>query len=103
VYLLLDEPLQHLDLRHQLQTMNLLRELAAKQGKAVLMVLHDMLWVARYCDQVLLLHDQGHTVNGAAAAVLTRENLEALYQCGLRQYGAGQDAHFIPGGIERSV
>lgn len=97
VYLLLDEPLQHLDLRHQLQTMNLLRELAAKRGKVVLMVLHDMLWVTRYCDQVLLLHDQGLIVSGAAAAVLTRENLEALYHCGLRQYGAGQDAHFIPG------
>jgi len=97
VYLLLDEPLQHLDLRHQLQTMNLLRELAAKRGKVVLMVLHDMLWVTRYCDQVLLLHDQGLIVSGAAAAVLTREILEALYHCGLRQYGAGQDAHFIPG------
>ena len=97
VYLLLDEPLQHLDLRHQLQTMNLLRELATKRGKVVLMVLHDMLWVTRYCDQVLLLHDQGLIVSGAAAAVLTRENLEALYHCELRQYGAGQDAHFIPG------
>ena len=96
MYLLLDEPLQHLDLRHQLQTMNLLRELAAKRGKAVLMVLHDMLWVARYCDQVLLLHDQGQTVTGATASVLTRENLETLYQCGLREYGAGHDAHFIP-------
>ncbi|HWN30763.1 MAG TPA: ABC transporter ATP-binding protein [Burkholderiales bacterium] len=97
VYMLLDEPLQHLDLRHQLQTMNLLRELATKRGKVVLMVLHDMLWVTRYCDQVLLLHDQGLIVSGAAAAVLTRENLEALYHCELRQYGAGQDAHFIPG------
>ncbi len=97
VYLLLDEPLQHLDLRHQLQTMDLLRDLAANQDKAVLMVLHDMLWVARYCDQVLLLCDQGDTVSGAASAVLTRENLEALYQCELRQYGAGHDAHFIPG------
>ena len=96
MYLLLDEPLQHLDLRHQLQTMNLLRELAAKRGKAVLMVLHDMLWVARYCDHVLLLHDQGQTVTGATASVLTRENLETLYQCGLREYGAGHDAHFIP-------
>ena len=96
VYLLLDEPLQHLDLRHQLQTMNLLRELAAKRGKAILMVLHDMLWVARYCDQVLLLHDQGRAVSGATASVLTRENLEELYQCRLQEFGAGQDMHFIP-------
>ncbi|HXZ97113.1 MAG TPA: ABC transporter ATP-binding protein [Burkholderiales bacterium] len=95
-YLLLDEPLQHLDLRHQLQTMNLLRELAGKRRKAVLMVLHDMLWIARYCDQVLLLFDEGRAVSGTTAAVLTRENLETLYQCGLREFGAGRDAHFIP-------
>ncbi|HYA19657.1 MAG TPA: ABC transporter ATP-binding protein [Burkholderiales bacterium] len=96
VYFLLDEPLQHLDLRHQLETMSLLRELAVKRGKAVLMVLHDMLWIARYCDQVLLLFEEGRAVSGTTASVLTRENLEALYDCGLREFGTGTDAHFIP-------
>ncbi len=75
----LDEPLQHLDLRHQADMMALFRELANQQARAVVMVLHEPWWAARYCSHALLLFEDGHTLGGAAEAVLTPENLEKLY------------------------
>lgn len=93
---LLDEPLQHLDLRHQLAAMTLFRELAG-QGSAVMMVLHDIAWADRYCDQVLMLFDNGRVLAGPTRELLTRPNLEALYQCSLEEFGAGSKRHFIPG------
>lgn len=95
-YLLLDEPLQHLDLRHQLEAMELLRGLAAGEGKALVMVLHETLWAGRYCDHLVLLHDGGCAVSGPAAGLLTHASLEALYGCALAEVGGGGMRHFVP-------
>jgi len=83
---LLDEPLQHLDLRYQLFAMMLFKELAAK-GSAVMMVLHDITWVSRYCDHVLMLFENGRFLAGSVRELLTRDNLEELYQCSLDEFG----------------
>jgi len=77
----LDEPLQHLDLRHQAEMMALFRELAQRDGGAVVMVLHEPWWAVRYCTHALLLFGDGQTLGGAAQVVLTGENLEKLYGC----------------------
>lgn len=77
----LDEPLAHLDLRHQADAMGMLRRLAAERGRAVVTVLHEAHWAARYCDRVLLLGPDGRTEAGAARDLLTRERLADLYQC----------------------
>jgi len=95
-YYLLDEPLQHLDLRHQLFAMTLFRELAM-QGSAVMMVLHDITWASRYCDHVLMLFDNGRTLAGSTEEILSRSNLETLYQCSLEESGTGSARHFVPG------
>lgn len=100
-YLLLDEPLQHLDLRHQFEAMELLRRLATSDGKALVMVLHDTLWAGRYCDHLVLLHDGGGAVCGAAAQLLTHGNLERLYRCSLNEVGSGNMRHFVPGPGQR--
>ena len=93
---LLDEPLQHLDIRHQVQTMRILAELK-EQGKALVMALHDMLWAQRCCDQVLLLFPNGQVQHGAAHELLTRTNLEALYQCPLYESEVEGERCFVPG------
>ncbi|MBI2312049.1 MAG: ABC transporter ATP-binding protein [Betaproteobacteria bacterium] len=95
-FLLLDEPLQHLDLRHQLEAMELLRELAAGEGKALVMVLHETLWAGHYCDHLVLLHDGGRAVSGPAADLFTHASLEALYGCALAEVGGGGLRHFVP-------
>ena len=92
--LLLDEPLQHLDLRHQLQAMRLIRAVTAGGGAAVV-VLHDLTFAA-HCDRVLMLYGDGRHAQGAAAGMLTPSRLEALYGCRLALCGNGSGAHVMP-------
>jgi iron complex transport system ATP-binding protein len=93
---LLDEPLQHLDLRHQTQVMRLFMQ-QREQDQALVMVLHDMLWAQRCCDRVLLMFQDGTVLHGAAQDLLTRANLEALYQCRLRELDVGGERCLVPG------
>jgi iron complex transport system ATP-binding protein len=85
--LLLDEPLQHLDLRHQAVVM---RTLAARAsaGKAVLAALHEPGQAALHCAFSVLLYDAGRASLGRSSDMLTQANLEALYQCRLEAAGA---------------
>lgn len=84
--LLLDEPLQHLDLNHQAQVMRTLSERAAS-GKTVLAALHEPGHAARYCGYSVLLYDAGRASLGRSSDMLTQDNLEALYQCRLEAAG----------------
>jgi iron complex transport system ATP-binding protein len=84
--LLLDEPLQHLDLRHQAQVMRTLSALAAG-GRTVLAALHEPGHAARHCGFSLLLYDAGRASPGRSSDMLTQTNLEALYQCRLEAAG----------------
>ena len=92
----LDEPLQHLDLGHQAEALRLFRRLAAEEGRTVLMVLHETLWAGRFCDHALLLYDNGEIASGTAAELLTGENLERLYQCGLRELSTEGGRCWVP-------
>ena len=93
--MLLDEPLQHLDLRHQLQTLERVRGAVSGTGKAALLVLHDLTFAGR-CDRVLMLYGDGRYAAGTAAELLQPAKLEELYGCRVRAYGEGPHAHFIP-------
>lgn len=95
-YFFLDEPLQHLDLAHQLAVMEQFRMLARDRGKTVVMVLHDTLWPGRYCGHALLLHDDGRAVSGEASALLTRDALQTLYRCALRTLETPHGPYFVP-------
>ena len=76
--LIVDEPLASLDPGHQIDVMDLLRAEAAAGG-TVIVVLHDLTFAARYCDRLLLI-DKGRVMaDGAPAAVLTADRLQAVY------------------------
>lgn len=92
---LMDEPLQHLDLRYQARAMRVFAQLKA-EGRALLMVLHDVLWAQRCCDHVMLQYADGQVLQGAANELLTRPRLEALYQCPLRELEVDGERCFIP-------
>lgn len=92
---LLDEPLAHLDLGHQVAIMRLVARLAAG-GRAVMMALHEPLWAARVCGHAVLLYDSGGLREGPTQAVLTQEHLEALYGCRLEPAAGARAPVFIP-------
>ena len=93
--MLLDEPLQHLDLRHQLQALERVREAVRDAGKAALVVMHDLAFAGRF-DRVLLLYGDGRHAAGPARELLEAGRLAGLYGCKVRAFGDGTDAHFIP-------
>lgn len=82
---LLDEPLAHLDLNHQLAVLALFTRLARAEGVAVVMVLHDPNLALRFCDQALLLYGDSRHRIGPAQEVLREDVLSDLYGCRLRR------------------
>lgn len=93
---LLDEPLQHLDLKHQAGLLRLVRQLAQNDRATVIMVLHDALWTARVCSHALLIFGDGTTLAGPAGAVATQANLERLHGCALEDVAGAGDRCFLP-------
>ena len=73
-----DEPVSALDLGHQLQTMQLLRDFS-RENRAALVVLHDLSLAARYCDRLYLINNGKIAAHGAVAAVLSPKNLADVY------------------------
>ena len=77
-YLFADEPVASLDPAHQLQVMDILKS-EAREGKGVMVVLHDLGLALRYCDHLILLHE-GRTVGqGEPEAILNEENLNRVF------------------------
>ncbi len=77
--LLLDEPVQQLDLLHQLEVMAFVRDFTRRGGTAGVVVLHDLSLAARYCDTVALLSGGQIVASGPPASVLTADNLRTVY------------------------
>lgn len=92
----LDEPLQHLDLPHQLAVMQLFRQLARDAGKTVVMVLHDIFWASRFCGHALLIHDKGKIIYGDTASMITQHSMENLYQCHFQTASTSDGNYFLP-------
>jgi len=93
---LLDEPIAHLDLKHQIAMLELFAGAARDQGAAVAMVLHEPALAWRYCDRALLIHDNGFTESGPTREMLTVDRLSALYQYPLQALESDGRISFIP-------
>ncbi len=77
--LLLDEPTVHLDLRHQVQTMELLLDLNERDGATVLAVLHDLSLAAHFFPRLVLI-DRGRIVaDGSPSDVLGPDRLRDVF------------------------
>jgi iron complex transport system ATP-binding protein len=77
--LLLDEPTTYLDLRYQLEFMELLAEWRRETGVTIIAVLHDLNLTAQFCDYLLVLKDGTVEGTGAASGLLTEERIRLVY------------------------
>ena len=93
---LLDEPTNHLDLRRQIQILELVSARARERQGALMMVLHDVNLLNRYCTHGLLMLGEGRALLGPVAAVVNKENLESLYQCQVDALRAGDKTLYVP-------
>lgn len=82
--LLLDEPINHLDPHHQIDSLRLFRA-KADAGRAVIMSLHDAGLAARFSDQALLLFGNGEWLYGPTGEVLTQQTITRLYGVAVRE------------------
>ncbi len=78
--LLLDEPTTFLDLTHQLEVLDLLRELNRTRGTTVVMVLHDLNLAARYADHLVVMADGRVLAEGAPTDVITPDVLAEAFR-----------------------
>lgn len=91
--MLLDEPLANLDIAHQFEMLQLLRDINREQHKTLLLVIHDLNMALQYCDSLLLLHHGGIRFQGSIAEGLTPDNIEEVF---------GVRATLTPGTIQLS-
>ena len=77
--LLLDEPLNNLDMKHAVQIMRALRRLCDEQGRTVILVIHDINFAANYSDHIVAMQGGAVRFSGPAHEVVTEERLRALY------------------------
>lgn len=95
--LFLDEPISSLDIKHQLQIMQIARRYA-DAGGGVVAILHDLNLTAHYADHVVLMSQGRVHASGAPKKVLTPENLETVYGCPMAvgQVPPGMDFFVLP-------
>jgi iron complex transport system ATP-binding protein len=77
--LLLDEPISALDIRHQLQVLEIVRDLTRARGLATVIVVHDLNAAIRFADDLALLHQGRLVAHGAPDRVLTAQTLKDVF------------------------
>jgi len=92
-WLIADEPVASLDPAHQLSVLRKM-EAVARAGAGVALVLHDVNHAARIADDIMLIKDGSIVAHGPAAAVLTPEILQQVFDVPFRRI-AGETAFLI--------
>ncbi|MFD2044297.1 ABC transporter ATP-binding protein [Ornithinibacillus salinisoli] len=78
-YILLDEPLNNLDMRHSVQIMKTLRRLVDELGKTILIVIHDINFASCYSDHIVALKDGKIVKQGRTCDVIDQCVLKDIY------------------------
>ncbi|VEF48246.1 ABC transporter ATP-binding protein [Bacillus freudenreichii] len=78
-YILLDEPLNNLDMKHSVQIMKILRRLVDELGKTVVIVLHDINFASVYSDRIVAMKNGKVVKDGQTEEVIQSEALKEIY------------------------
>jgi iron complex transport system ATP-binding protein len=93
---LLDEPVNHLDPRHQIALLRLVCARTRQAGHLNLLVLHDVNLALRFCSHGLLLLVDGGTRHGPLADILDTATLAMIYGCAMREIRSDGERLFFP-------
>lgn len=78
-YILLDEPLNNLDMNHAVQLMKTLRRLVEEEHKTILLVIHDINFAATYADEIVAMKNGAIFAHGTMEEMIQPHILNALY------------------------
>lgn len=77
--LLLDEPTSNLDIKRQLEVMDIVKELVRTKRITAIVAIHDLNLASRYSDRMIMMKDGKIVIAGDPGEVLTAEKIEAIY------------------------
>jgi len=83
-YVLLDEPLNNLDMKHSVQIMKVLRNLVDDLGKTVVLVLHDINFASCYSDDVIAMRNGRIVSHGPVCDIIASGVLRDVYEMDIR-------------------
>lgn len=93
--LLLDEPTTALDIKYQLEIINILDRLNRQDGMTLILAMHDLHLASKYCRRLILI-DQGNIVkDGTPEEVLQKEILESVYGVKLKVFHDPDDGSIL--------
>jgi iron complex transport system ATP-binding protein len=78
-YILLDETFSHLDINHQIEILNIMKDLHQIKGKSIIMVSHNINLAANYSQRMIALKSGQLIADGSPESVITSENLQKLF------------------------
>jgi iron complex transport system ATP-binding protein len=78
-YILLDEPLNNLDMKHSVQIMKILRRLVDELGKTIIIVIHDINFASRYSDYIVALKDGKVVRKGMTDEIIEQQALKEIF------------------------
>lgn len=76
---LMDEPTNNLDLAHQFEIFNFIKDLTEKRGISTAVALHDLNMAARFADRIVVLHRGEIVASGEPLQVLTEDMIRMVY------------------------
>ena len=88
-YVLLDEPLNNLDLRHSVQMMRLLRQAATELGKTIVLVVHDINFASCHSDHLIAMKDGRVVVEGDPGVLIEPDALRLVYDVDIEVHELG--------------
>ena len=95
--LLLDEPTANLDIRHQVEVLEILKELARK-GITIVIALHDINIAVRYASRIMMLKE-GKVFASGGKEIINEQNIENLYDIKVKIFREDSRIFIIPEGI----
>ena len=78
-YILLDEPLNNLDMKHSVEIMKILRTLVEDKGKTIILVIHDINFASCYSDFIIAMNDGVLVKGGETAQIICKDVLCSIY------------------------
>jgi iron complex transport system ATP-binding protein len=85
--ILLDEPTAQLDIKYQIEVLDLIRELCVEEGLMAVAAIHDLNLASQYCNCLVMLNGGGIHAQGSPEAVITAQNIREVY---------GAEVHIYP-------
>lgn len=94
--LFLDEPVNHLDIKYQIEILDLIKKLQVPKNMTIVMVIHDLNLASMYCEEVILLKNGSLYTHGAPEKVITQDNIFDVFGVNIKFIKEGKNNFVFP-------